>query len=230
MDLARVDLSRYKLLIFGNTFALDDAQRAHIKEHVMKDGRSVVFMSGAGYTDCRKNDVAFISDLVHMRIEKMTELDSRVTATLNGRTAELDVKGVVSRFKIADGDVRAIGTYSSGPTAAAVKNVGGSKVYYFGVPLKAPLEFFKALLGEARIRTCVENTVERDYVAVGGGIIGIYAVSGGEKIIKPLNGTAHKMSMPPFSTLYFDLQTGAPLNSRLLILHLLHPGRLPVEL
>jgi hypothetical protein len=91
--------------------------------------------------------------------------------------------------------------------------MSGCKVYYFGVPVKAPLALFKALLSESHIRTFVENTVEKDYVAVGGGIIGIYSVNGGEKTIKPLGGATVKVSMPPYSTQYFDLQIGAPLNA-----------------
>ena len=43
MDLPQVDLTRYKLVIFGNTFVLSAAERAFIKERVMKPGRNVVF-------------------------------------------------------------------------------------------------------------------------------------------------------------------------------------------
>ncbi len=208
MDLPKADLSRYKMVIFGNTFAMDAAERAYIKEHIMKGGRSVVFMSGAGYTDGSKNDVALISDLVGMRVEKAAKPDPAVNVTLNGQSYALDARGVVSQFKVGGDGVQSLGTYASGEVAMAVKNIGGSRVYYFGVPFKAPLEGFKALLAAAGVRTYVSNTVERDYVAVGGGIIAIYSVAGGEKTIKPTNGSSKKVLMQPFSTQFFDLQSG----------------------
>jgi hypothetical protein len=212
MDLPLVELSRYKLVIFGNTFALGATQRAYIKEHVMKAGRTVVFMSGCGYTAGDANSTALIGDLVGMKIEKAAEHDVHPTVKLGAQTADLDDTGLVSRFKVADREAQVIGTYQSGSTAAAVKENGGCKVYYFGVPVKAPLALFKALLNESHVRTYVENTMEKDYVAVGGGIIGIYSVSGGEKSIKPLDGVVSKVFIPPYTAAYFDLQTGAPLN------------------
>lgn len=208
MDLPKVDLARYKLVIFGNTFVLDEAQRRFIKERVMKDGRSVVFMSGAGYTDGQKNGCALISDLLGLHIDKATNTEAVMTATLNGRGYKLETQGVTSYFKVADSAAQAVGVYSSGETAAAVKNCGGCKVYYFGVPLKAPLGFFKALLSEARVRTYVDGTVERDYVTVGGGLICIYSVAGGEKTIKPLNGISRTIVMQPFTAQYFDSRDG----------------------
>ncbi len=213
MDLSLVDLSRYKLVIFGNTFALAATQRAYIKEQVMKAGRTVVFMSGCGYTDGDVSRTDLISDLVGMKIEKAAENDVHPTVKLGDQTAGLDDDGLVSRFRVADRDAQVIGTYQTGSTAAAVKDIRGCKVYYFGVPLKAPLATFKALLSDSHIRTFVDNTVEKDYVAVGGGIIGIYSVNGGEKTIKPLGGAAGRILMPPYTTAYFDLQTGEPLNS-----------------
>jgi hypothetical protein len=213
MDLDAVDLSRYKLVIFGNTFMLSEAQRALVKQRVMTNGRTVVFMSAAGYSDGRNNSTAAMSDLIGIRIEKTTDTESPVTATVGNETAELDVRGVTSRFKVADTEARPLGAYRSGAAAVAVKDLRGCRVYYFGVPLKAPLPFFKALLREAGVRVWLENTVEQDYASIGGGIIGLYSVKGGNKTIKPLNGKPVLVSMPPFSAQYFDLQTGVPLNS-----------------
>ncbi|MEI7899391.1 MAG: beta-galactosidase [bacterium] len=208
MDLEKADLSMYKLVIFGNIFKLDAAQRSHIKQRVVAKGRSVVFLSGAGYTDGVRNDAALISDLVGMRVAKAEGVKPVVTITLGGQTNRLDADGVASLFKVTDGDARTVGTYASGEVGAAVKTVSGAAVYYFGLPPKTDLSFFKRLMREAGVRTYVENTVAQDYVAVGGGIIGIYSVTGGEKTIKPINGKIFKVAMAPFSTRYFDIRTG----------------------
>jgi hypothetical protein len=213
MDLPKVDLGRYKVVIFGNTFALDPEQREFIARRVVQAGRTVVFMAGCGYVDREANSTQRLSEVVGMKVVRAAEKEMHPRVTIGGHTEELDDRGVLTRFRVDDGAAQVIGTYGSGSPVAATKVINGAKVYYFGVPLKAPLPLFKALLKEAQVRAYVEDTVEKDYVAVGGGIIGIYSPRGGAKTIRPLSGASLQISMPQYSAQYFDLQTGAPLNT-----------------
>jgi hypothetical protein len=209
MDLPRVDLAKYKLIIFGNTFLLPEAERTYIRAQVIKDGRSVVFMSGAGYSDGTRNDVALISSLVGMRIEKAKDVSPVANASLNGQAYKLDARGVTSLFQVKDTAAQPLATYSSGQVAAAEKTINGCRVSYFGLPLNADIPFFTDLLARFGVRTYIENTVHEDYVAVGGGLLAIYSVQGGEKLLKPLKAAPRKVLLQPFSTRYFDLATGA---------------------
>jgi hypothetical protein len=127
---------------------------------------------------------------------------------MSGQTNRLDAGGVTSLFKVTDSEARAIGTYASGEVGAAVKSVNGATVYYFGLPPKTDVGLFAALVREAGVRTYVDGTVAQDYVAVGGGVIGIYSVKGGEKRIRPTDGTVIKAAMSPFSSRYFDIRSG----------------------
>ncbi len=213
MDLKLADLSKYKMVIFGNTFALSADDRAYIRDHVMKDGRSVVFMSGAGYTDGTKNDPALISDLTGMTVLKAAGVSPVATVTLGGKSYVLNANGVTSLFEVRDSSAQTIGTFGDGAVSAAVKTVNGCKVYYFGLPLSADVSFYKTLLNEAGARVYIENTVLKDYVTVGGGIIGIYSVFGGEKTVRPLNGSSVPITMEPYSTRYFDIETGEELTT-----------------
>ena len=213
MDLPKVDLGRYKVVIFGNTFALDPEQREFIARRVVQAGRTVVFMAGCGYADREANSTQRLSEVVGMKVVRAADKETHPRVTIGGHTEALDDRGVLTRFRVDDGAAQDIGTYGSGSPVAATKVINGAKVYYFGVPLKAPLPLFKALLKEAQVRAYVEDTVEKDYVAVGGGIIGIYSPRGGAKTIRPLSGASLQVSMPPYSAQYFDLQTGAPLNT-----------------
>ena len=207
MDLEKVDLSRYKLVIFGNTFMMDEAQRRWIQERVVMKGRSVVFMSGAGYTDGTRNDVKNISDLVGMHIEKADKVKPVVSVALGGTTNRMEAARVTSLFKVVDDGAIVLGKYENGEVAAAVKTVNSAAVYYFGLPT-TDLSFFKTLTREAGVRTYVGNTTDQDYVAVGGGVICIYSVKGGEKTITPTLGNPVTVNMGPFSTRYFDIRTG----------------------
>jgi hypothetical protein len=212
MDLEKVDLAKYRLVIFGNTFLLDAAQRRFIKERVLTKGRSVVFLSGAGYIDGTRNDTGLISDVVGMNIAKAPGVKPEATVIWGGQTNRLNAAGVTSLFKVEDGAARTLGTYADGTVSAAVKKMNGATVYYFGLPPRTELSFFKTLLREAGVRTYVNGTVARDTVAVGGGVIAVYSVDGGERTILPTNGTSRTVLLPPFSCHYFDLKTGDSLN------------------
>lgn len=212
MDLDQLDLSPYKLVIFGNTFVLNASQRAYINERVKIPGRTVVFMSGAGYSDGQINRTSFLSDLAGMAVEKAAATDFEPKVSLGGQAFAMDDRNLLSRFKVVDRDAEVIGTYSSGTPAAARRDINDCHVYYFGVPVKVPLDGFKAILAGAGVRSYVENTVEKDYVSIGRGLIAIYSVSGGEKVIRPLNGQSVLVSLEPFSARYFDLVDGNPLD------------------
>lgn len=211
MDLKLVDLSKYKLVIFGNIFALSDGDRAYIKNKVMKDGRNVVFISGAGYSNEHRNDPSLISDLTGINIKKSNTLEPKLKVTLDGQEFIIKTPEVSSLFKVDDPGAKSIGTYENGEIGAAVKTVNGCPVYYFGTPLGSNLSLYKTLLSQTGCRFFVQNTVFQDYVSVGGGIIGIYSVKGGEKFIKPENGSIIKVVMEPFSTIYFDISSGIEL-------------------
>lgn len=211
-DLDKVDLSKYKTVIFGNINYMDETDRVFIKEHVITEGRSVVFMSGAGYSDGVKNDTALISDLVGMNIKVYKE-SSALTFKLNGQEFYLGNGGIQSLFCVDDPSAEVIGRYPSGTVGAVKKKVNGCQVYYFGMPLDNSRDIIQALLTETGTRFFTENLVKNDYVSVGGGIIGVYSSAGGEKVIKPLDGSTHKVNFDPFTALYFDINTGDILNT-----------------
>jgi hypothetical protein len=213
MDLKLVDFSKYKMVIFGNVFSLSEADKAIIKEKVIADGRSVLFMSGAGYSDGRKNDAALIGGLTGINVLKSTLNAPKLNVTIRNNASTLTANGVSSVFAVQDPNAKTLGTFENGQVGAASKEVHGGQVYYFGIPLGRQLSVYKALFEEAGIRSFADNTVEGDYVSVGGGIIGIYSVKGGEKVIKPLNGTTVHVLMEPFSTLYFEMTDGKALNN-----------------
>ncbi len=62
-DLPGMDLSRYRVVVFANTWLLMAAQRRFIRERVMRDGRRVVFQERPGYTDGEKLSPAFVREV-----------------------------------------------------------------------------------------------------------------------------------------------------------------------
>lgn len=69
-DLARVDLDRFKVVVFGNTWLLNREQRRLIRERVMAGGRHVVFQGAPGYTDGRRLDVGLVRETTGLAVHR----------------------------------------------------------------------------------------------------------------------------------------------------------------
>jgi hypothetical protein len=69
-DLQKVDLKKYKAVVFSNTFALSDAEKKFIKEKVAKDGRHIVWNYMPGYTNGSINNLQFVRDVTGMEVAK----------------------------------------------------------------------------------------------------------------------------------------------------------------
>lgn len=65
-ELEKVDLSRFKVVAFANTWLLRAAQRRFIRERVMAAGRHVVFNGRPGYCDGSKLDLGFCRELTSL--------------------------------------------------------------------------------------------------------------------------------------------------------------------
>ncbi len=211
MDLDKIDYSTYRTVLFANTVYVTEERRRFIKERIMCNGRHVIFMAGDGYTDGSRNSDELISSLVGMTIRKHTG-DSVLNLMVNKNSYPVTSGGIESIFYIDDAQANVIGLYGSGLTGAAKKTLADCTVYYFGLPLESKATLYKDLFKEIGNRMYVTHTVEKDYVSVGGGIIGVYSVSGGIKQIQPMDGSTKKVEFQPYSCYYFDMTDGRQLN------------------
>lgn len=210
MDLRRVDLSKYKLVMFANTPLLDEGQRRFIRDKVMIPGRTVVFLSASGYTDGTRDGVDLIAGVSGMRVAKAPASD-HLDLRLKGGGFKIPCAGIRSLFQVNDPDAEVLAIYADGRVGAAMKSVNGCRVYYFGAPLPKDPELLRSLFSEAGVRFFVGNPQEGDFVSAGGGIIGIYSVKGGERRILPLDGRIADIRLQPYSACYLDIRSGSVL-------------------
>lgn len=205
-DLKKVDLSKYKTVIFANTSEFTEEERSYIKSNVMTSGRSVVFMSGAGYYRLGTKNFGNIYDLVGMNIAQ-DYTDSNISLTFkNGLNGSSTLSGIHSMFRIEDSSVTAVATYSNGKTAAGYKTIGGCKVWYFGVPI-VDSKVLTAVLKDSGSHIYVSG-IDDAFVSIGGGIIGIYTLSGGTAQVKLKNDKSMSVTIPDVNTVFIDSSTG----------------------
>ncbi|MBN2882788.1 MAG: hypothetical protein JXN10_04615, partial [Clostridia bacterium] len=66
-DIENADLSKYKCIVFFNTFMIDEKTRKFIKEKVNADGRHILWFHAPGYIDGKTAQTDNISDLLGIK-------------------------------------------------------------------------------------------------------------------------------------------------------------------
>lgn len=73
-DLEKLDLSRFRVVVFANTWLMTAAQRRFIRERVVAEGREVVFQGLPGYTDGRIFDIGFSREVTGLDLRPVAGL------------------------------------------------------------------------------------------------------------------------------------------------------------
>ncbi|MEN6372961.1 MAG: hypothetical protein ABFD64_13215 [Armatimonadota bacterium] len=218
MDLDKVNLSQYKVVVFANTWLLDEAKRNFIKNKVEKDGRTVVFLYAPGYTDGKTLDISRISALTGIKIKEI-ELSGAPKIVVDDKSKWLPKCGLYSSistqfglkehlyplFSIEDKGAQAVGYYKGTDyVALARKKLPHCTVWYSGLLLRDPdlmREIFRS--GGAHIYDeC------NDVIFAGGGLLVVHTKNGGKRKLMLPNRKSFETKLQSPSTTYFDINTG----------------------
>jgi hypothetical protein len=69
-DLGKVDLERFRVVVFANTWVMTAGQRRFVREKVMGGGRSVVFQGVPGYCDGRRLSAEFSREVTGLDLRQ----------------------------------------------------------------------------------------------------------------------------------------------------------------
>ena len=216
-DLKKVDLSRYKAVIFANCFLMDDDTLGYIENTVKKKCGNVVFFSYPAYIDGEKFTPERTASVcgTEMR-EKLVQLvpefrwkgkfDCGGSYSIN----ELHLQkknykfGAAPMFEVTDENAETVAEYFDGSVAASVKDTGKCRVWYFALPLLAS-EQISALLSECG---CHIYRKPGGTTMCGGGIIELSTADADEGTLTLKNGRKVKYSLKKSETAFFDANTG----------------------
>ncbi len=207
-DLQKMNLDKYKVVLFANTFLMTDEQRAFIKSKVADHGRTLIWNYMPGYTNGNQLNDQFVKELVQMDMEKVKLRNHPPVVILNSNT---DVTYSVWNnnppvFKITDKQVKSIAHFKTDEfTAIASKNMGNWTSIFCSLPLQngaVMREIFK----NAGCHIYNENG---DVIHAGGGILVVHTKEGGPRSIKLRNGKVIETELFSNSTSIFDSETGA---------------------
>jgi hypothetical protein len=209
-DLERIDLSPYRVIVFGNTFLLNDRQRRYIKESVAKDGRTLVWFFAPGYSDGNSLSVQHVSEVTGITLKSASvpappsiELRFERDSTAGYRISETPVAPL---FAVHDAQAETFGRYTgSGEVAVARKRLPGSTSWFVGLPNKGIEPMRQILKRSGAHRYCSKGEI----VYAGGGILAVHTSEGGQHTVTLRNGKLLTFDLPDgASTLVIDSSTG----------------------
>ncbi len=135
-DLKDLDLSRYRMLVFVNAFALSEDQRKMIRDRCMKHNRLLVWMYAPGLI---KDDLSVdnISSLLGMKVRmETTHPKAQIAVKLPGETKVYNYEGaeVSPFFHVVEGADAAVGHTAEGQVVVAEKNGPNCRNLFVSMP------------------------------------------------------------------------------------------------
>jgi hypothetical protein len=212
-DLPLVDLSRYKVIVFGNVWVLTAEQQRYLREHVATGGRTVVWYYAPGYSNGTTLSVEHCTALTGFALSpETTSTAPAVILTLPGDTARTYVTGkddVRPLFAVDDPAAEVFGTYrASGHAAVARKIFHDHRAWYIAVPHTGE-EPLRSILRTAGAHVYCQNG---EIVYAGDGLLVIHTKTGGVHRVTLRSGKIVLFDLPAgVHTLVLDPATGDPL-------------------
>jgi len=206
-DLDRVDLDRYRAVIFANLHKLDGEQRELIASKVARNGRHLVWQCAPGYTDGQKLTPENVSSVTGISLAPTRTTKARVSID-SPEIAKVELgngKVVEPLFVVNDASAIALGRLvESEQTAFARKSFGSHTVWYSNVPMKSRA-ILRHILTEAGVHIYSDRY---DVVYAGSDLLLIHTADADARTITLRNGKTIKLQQSHPSTVLIDINTG----------------------
>jgi hypothetical protein len=210
-DLDKVDLSKYKIIVFANTFLFKEKDKKIVKDLVAKDNRHILWIYAPGYTDGNKIDPSNVSNITGFKLDTF-EYKNIPKIKINdiiGKIPDQNAKDTCSPlFSINEKDknIEILGYYNDTKRIGfAKKKMKNYTSWFIGVP---PTDF-NLLRYIYQAAGANIYTDKKDIVYSGSGITTYHSKDGGKKQIKLPNGKTLNLDLPNESvTLLIDNNTG----------------------
>lgn len=133
-DLKDVDLSRYRMIVFLNAFALSENQQRVIRDRCMSDNRVLVWMYAPGLIRDELS-VDNVSSLLGMKVRmEPTHRNARIVVKLPGSEVAYDGAELSPFFYVAEGADQAIGRTSDNRVVVAEKRMSNCRHLFVAMP------------------------------------------------------------------------------------------------
>lgn len=204
-DLDKVDLSKYKAILFMNVYKLSDEQKQFIKTKVATSGRTLIWNYLPGYTNSTSNSLEYVKTLTGFDIspfesQKSPEVSVSATSETYAFEAPVQPMAVISDPKC---EVLAR-LKDTGEAIVGRKRQKDWVSVYSTLPLHGT-DFYRSLFKSAG---CHIYNEANDFTYVNSGLMMVHTKEGGSRTLHLKNGKDVSLELPPYSTWILDAQTG----------------------
>ncbi len=208
-DLNKINFEQYKMVVFGNTFVMDDETKKLIKTKIANGNRHILWIYAPAYSNAKTLSEKFVSDVTGIDL-KPTKCESIPEIEINndiGSFTNPKPDGICAPlFSISDKEAEIFGKYIHDNSNAFGKKVFPNHTSWFsGLPL-TDYNLLKFLFKSASVNVYNDD---KDIFYGGNGIITMHTKSGGNKSIKLKNGKTVNLELPMTpATVLIDSNTG----------------------
>ncbi|HTF19621.1 MAG TPA: hypothetical protein VK658_16225 [Chryseolinea sp.] len=207
-DLRLVDLNAYRVIVFVNTWTMDDALRKYVVSTVAKQGRHLVFVYAPAYSNEKGNDKKFVEEIVGMKM-KMTNDDIPKAVMVENKKITVSDRPVRPFFTVVDDKAQSLGKVDgTSDTGFARKDFADHTSWFISLPPTDPA-FWRHVFNEGKAH--IYND-QGDVIYEGSGILAIHTNAGGQRKIKLKNNREIDIYLKPYSTTLLDTESGSLLS------------------
>jgi len=203
-ELPHLDLHPYRMVILATATVLDVVQRNELRSRVAQDGRHLVLLGYAGWSDGKRIGPGEAGDLSGFT----TRLETKAEAT---QTIELDQQretlGLGRSFDVPVIDApveRVVGRWADGSISAAWRSEPDATWWTFPLPPNQPATW-RAL---GRRAGCHVVNDHDETTLLGNGLLVVHTLTGGPRSLRPPGGPTIECELPPRSTTVFKAADG----------------------
>ncbi|MEO6992912.1 MAG: hypothetical protein ABI273_04755 [Lacunisphaera sp.] len=203
-DLDKVDLHRYRAVMFMNVYKLTAAQREFIRQKVARDGRTLIWNYLPGYTDGQRNSLEFVKEVTGFNVEAYHDTTKPTVEIATG--GEYSFDGPITPMAvIADPAATVLARLKENHEPIVARKTGnGFTSVYSTLPLHSTA-FFRQIFKEAG---CHVYNEANDFTYVNSGLLLVHTKVGGHRVLYLKNGKDVPLVLPPYSTWLLDANTG----------------------
>ncbi len=208
-DLALVDISQYKCVMFVHTPYLTRERRELIRCKVAANGRYLIWINTSGYL----NDTVYaddnISEISGIHVREVSA-PTAMTLDIAGQSYSVSALGAYSlQFSPSDPDASVVGYFEGTELpAAAVKACADHTAWYFSV-FPSDRDAMREIFRAAGVHICSEGG---EALLIGGGIVVVCTDCDRDICIHQPNGVEIRDTLPAMTTAVYDSDTGLRLD------------------
>ncbi|MCB9266613.1 MAG: beta-galactosidase [Lewinellaceae bacterium] len=207
-DLGKVDISRYKAVVFFNVFVMNEKDRELIQTKIAGGNRHLIWMYAPGYIGGNGISLSSVSDVTGINLDTLSFYERpclRIDPDFAGAPEQKAWGDYAPLFFIRDDKAVVLGQYAGlGKPGFGYKKFPEHSSWYMGVPVSDPLVFRK-IFERAGVQFYAPL---KDVVYGGGNLLMIHSVKEGVKEWEK-NGRRFEMKFDEApATKVIDLRSG----------------------